>query len=171
MKERMIHQLVGALDKRDEYQEQEIHKELAFSGVLLWYLSMGLMLVMIIADTVQQSFTVYPVLLFVINMVYAGYVTMTVKRRQLDESDTMTWTEYNEKKKRLRRSSVKGGVVWMLFMLIMMEYVFPLLAGGDVAFTAVSVLIWAVSAAVFASLLYFYAIARLNKPEEEDEQK
>lgn len=168
MKKRMIHQLVGAMDERDEYQQREIDRELAFSGVLLWYLSMGLMLIMIIADTAQQSFTVYPVLLFVINMVYAGYVTVSIKRKQLDESDTLNWREYEEKKKKLRSSSVKGGAVWMLFMLIMMEYVLPVLGGGEVALTGVRFMIWGMAAVVFAGLFYLFAVSRLNKPEEED---
>lgn len=171
MKERMIHQLVGALDERDEYQRKEIHRELAFSGVLLWYLSMGLMVAMIIADAARQTFTLYPILLFVMNMVYAGYVTVSVKRRQLDESDTVTWEEYESKKQKLRHSSVKGGGVWMLFMLIMMEYVLPVLGGGEAALTAVSFLIWGVAAVVFAGLLYLYAVSRLNKPQEEDDEQ
>ncbi|MEK4129411.1 hypothetical protein NYE67_06995 [Solibacillus sp. FSL W8-0474] len=34
-KENIINKFIGAYDERDEYQKQEIYKEIAFSGIIL----------------------------------------------------------------------------------------------------------------------------------------
>lgn len=168
MKDKLLNQMVGAMDERDEYQKQEIHKEMAFSGIILWYLSMALMLFMVVWDTMQQAFTLYPVLLFVINMVYAGYMMVAVKKKQLDESDCATWDEYEEKKKKLKSSAIKGGIVWVLFMLIAMEYMLPVIGGNEVSLSIGSFVVWGVAGAVFSILYYGFSKSRLNKPIEEE---
>ena len=42
MKTKIFNHFIGAIDARDEYQQQEIYKELAFTGILLYYVTMTL---------------------------------------------------------------------------------------------------------------------------------
>ncbi|MDV2582383.1 hypothetical protein [Alkalibacillus haloalkaliphilus] len=55
MKNKVINHFVGTLDNRDECQQQEIYKELAFSGIILWYLTMLSMFVSLVIDTMQNT--------------------------------------------------------------------------------------------------------------------
>ena len=81
MKNKLLNHFIGVMDDRDEYQQQEIYKELAFSGMLLWSLSMLLMLVSIVIDTIQNTISFSTPALLMINMIYAFYITIRLLKR------------------------------------------------------------------------------------------
>ncbi|MEH7456950.1 hypothetical protein V7183_06825, partial [Bacillus sp. JJ1127] len=57
-KEKLYTNFIGTISERDEYQKQEINKELAIAGVGLWYLNMLAMLIMLIVDTMNNTMSI-----------------------------------------------------------------------------------------------------------------
>ncbi|GGN53549.1 DUF3278 domain-containing protein [Oceanobacillus indicireducens] len=163
MRNKLINRFIGAIDDRDEYQQQEIYKELALSGMLLWYLTMLLMVVGLIVDTIHNKLSFLTPALFIINMVYAGIIMSRLRKKQLDDTDCASIEEYEEKKKRLKKSSTFGGVLWGLFMLIFMQYVFPYLSTGEIDVSWLKVLIWGIGGIFFGSMMYWFSKSKLQK--------
>ncbi|MGX1724965.1 hypothetical protein [Bacillus haynesii] len=84
MKNQVLNRFIGAVDDRDEYQRYEIYKELAFSGVLLWYLSMLLMFISLIIDTIQNTLSFATPSLFMINMIYGAMIIIKMRKKHHD---------------------------------------------------------------------------------------
>ncbi|RPF50654.1 DUF3278 domain-containing protein [Aquisalibacillus elongatus] len=163
MKQKLLKQFIGVLDDRDEYQKHEIYKELAFSGIVLWYLSMTLMFVSLVMDTMSNQISLVTVLLFLVNMVYAFMITIRIRKKGLDETDCESEEEYINKIKQLKKSSTLAGVFWGLTMLVLMDYIFPYISTGNITFNAVNLVTWALGGSVFGAVFYFVSKSRLKK--------
>ncbi|MFD3448849.1 DUF3278 domain-containing protein [Microbacteriaceae bacterium 4G12] len=162
-KEHMYNRFIGALSERDEYQKQEINKELAFSGMMLWYLSMLAMFVMLIIDTIHNTISVGTILIFLINMVYAGYLMGKIEKKKLNDTECTTEEEYLEKKKLLQKQSSKAGVLWGFQMFILMSYIFPYLRSGKVSISLFDVIIWSCGGIFFGGAIYVVGLFNLKK--------
>lgn len=68
------------LDDRDEYQRNEIYEELAFSGILLWFLTTLLMVISFVMDVFQNSLSFTTIALIIINMVYVIIITIRLRK-------------------------------------------------------------------------------------------
>ncbi|SET74291.1 Protein of unknown function [Salinibacillus kushneri] len=163
MREKLLNHFIGAVDNRDEYQQHEIYKELAFSGILLWYLSMLLMFVSLILDTIHNQFSLMTLLLFIINMVYATLIMTRLRKRQLDETDCASIEEYRDKRKRIKKSSILAGIQWGLFMFFIMQYLFPYLSTGEIVVNWVQTVIWGIGGILYGTLLYQISKSKLKK--------
>ncbi|MGY0694570.1 DUF3278 domain-containing protein [Virgibacillus sp. FSP13] len=163
MKSKLLNRFIGALDERDEYQQQEIYKELAFSGMLLWCLTMLLMLISLVTDTIHNKLSFVTPSLFLINMVYAIFILVRLRKKHLDDTDCASIEEYEDKKKRLRKSSALAGILWGLFMLIMMQYLFPYLSTGEIDVSWQNILIWGIAGIFFGTALYWISKSKLKK--------
>ncbi|SDB82707.1 Protein of unknown function [Pelagirhabdus alkalitolerans] len=163
MKDKILNRFIGAVDERDEYQTQEIHKELAATGVLLWYLTMILMVTSLIVDTVQNTLSWITPALLLINMAYALTVTVRVRKKHLDETDCVTKAEYEEKKRQMKKQSILAGIQWGFFMLVFMEYILPYLSAGDPNLNAFSIMTWLFGGIVFGAVMYKMSKSSLQK--------
>lgn len=163
MKNKIINHFIGAIDNRNEYQQQEIYKELAFSGILLWYLTMSLMFISLIIDTIQNTLSLATPLLLVINMIYAIIVMIRIRKKHLDETDCASIEEYEEKRKQLKKASSLAGIQWGLFMLILMEYVSPYLSTGEIDVRWWGILTWALGGMFFGMIMYWLSKSKLKK--------
>lgn len=163
MKDKLLKRFIGAIDDRDEYQLQEIHKELAFSGIFLWCMTMLVMFASLVVDTVQNTLTFITVALFIVNMIYAIRIVAKLRKKHLDGTDCATIEEYREKKKQLRKQSTIAGVAWAVTMLILMQYVFPYLSTGEIDASWQKILIWVIAGIFFGATLYWFAKSKLQK--------
>jgi len=161
MKNKLLTTFIGTIDNRDEYQQQEIYKELALSGMLLWTLSMLVMFINLIIDTMHQTLSFSTTALLIINMVYAVTISARVRKKHLDSTDCASLEEYQQKKKQLKKSSTIAGVFWGIFMLIMMQYVFPYLATGEIDVGWQHVLLWGAAGIFFGLALYWFSKSKL----------
>ena len=80
-KERVYNSFVGTMSERDEYQKQEINKELSVAGIGLWWLNMLIMLIMLLIDTMNHTISIGTILIFLSNMIYANYLTFKFKKK------------------------------------------------------------------------------------------
>ncbi|QXE02422.1 DUF3278 domain-containing protein [Terribacillus sp. DMT04] len=162
MKNKILNHFVGVMDDRDEYQQQEIHKELAFSGILLWCLSILVMFVALVVDTVKDSVSFTTVCLFIINMVYAGLMTTRIRKKSLDETDCVTEEEYEERKARLKKSATFMGIFWGGAMLVTMDYIFPFFSNEEVDISWGSIA-WVIGGIFFGMTMYSFSKMKLKK--------
>ncbi|MEN1968429.1 DUF3278 domain-containing protein [Lentibacillus sp. N15] len=163
MRNKILKRFIGAIDDRDEYQLQEIHKELAFSGILLWGLTLILMFISLVIDTIHNTLTFITPALLIVNMVYAIKVVSKLRKKNLDDIDCATMEEYKEKKKGLKKSSTIAGVAWGITMLIFMQYIFPYLSVGEIDVSWWNVLIWAFAGVFFGIATYWLSRSKLRK--------
>lgn len=163
MKDQLLNRFIGVLDDRDEYQRYEIYKELAFSGIMLWYLSMFLMFISLIIDTIHNTLSFATPSLLLINMVYALMTVIKIRKKQLDETDCASVEEYEEKKKQLKKASSLAGFQWGLFMLVFMEYVSPYLSTGEIDVSWWNILIWLLGGLFFGMTMYGVSKSKLQK--------
>ena len=169
MKENIINKFIGAFDERDEYQKQEIYKELAFSGIIFYYMSMFLMVISLIIDTFKNELSLITPILVMINIGYSGYIAFRLNKKQLDISYCMTSEEYNIKKAKLRRSSVSVGIQWGFWMIIMMEYILPFIGGEALSLSWFNMMIWLIGGLLLGVFLYFVSKSKLKKRYDEIE--
>ncbi|AYV70165.1 DUF3278 domain-containing protein [Bacillus circulans] len=163
MRNKILNRFIGVYDDRDEYQLYEIHKELAFSGIMLWYLTTLLMIISLIIDTIHHTLSFATPSLFIVNMIYAILTLIKIRKKQLDETDCASIEEYEEKKKQLKKSSFLAGIQWGLSMLILMEYVFPYLSTGELNLEWWNVLIWLLGGMLFGMTMYLFSKSKLQK--------
>lgn len=162
-KEKVYTTFIGAMSERDEYQKQEINKELAFAGVGLWYLSMLAMFIMLIIDTMNQTISAGTIIIFSINMIYVYYVMFKLKKGNLNETECGTLEEFLAKKKLLKISSVKVGILWGLQMFFLMSYVFPYLGSEKISVSSFDVFVWSGAGLFFGLCMYGFAVLNLKK--------
>jgi len=163
MRDKLLNRFIGVMDDRDEYQQQEIFKVLSFSGMLLWVMTLTLMMVCLIADAINDELSVGTVGLLIINMVYASYTLIQLRRKQLDGMDCETEEEYLLKKKRLRKSSTFAGLQWGILMFIMMQYILPYINEGTLDVSWTTFIIWMVAGILFGLFTYWLSKSRLKK--------
>lgn len=163
MRNKILNRFIGVQDDRDEYQLYEIHKELAFSGIMLWYLTILLMTISLIIDTIYNTLSFATPSLFIVNMIYAILTLIKIRKKQLDETDCASIEEYDKKKKQLKKSSFIAGIQWGLSMLILMEYVFPYLSTGKLNLEWWNVLIWLSGGMLFGITMYWFSKSKLQK--------
>ncbi|MFP7494390.1 DUF3278 domain-containing protein [Terribacillus saccharophilus] len=162
MKDKILNHFIGVMDNRDEYQKQEIHKELAFSGILLWCLTMLVMLVSLINDTIQSDVSLVTVCLFIINMVYAAIITTRIRKKHLDETDCMTQEEYEQKKCQIKKSTAFIGIIWGTAMFITNDYILPFLSKEEVSIGWESI-VWVCGGVFFGMTMYAFSKMKLKK--------
>ncbi|RCW63078.1 hypothetical protein [Saliterribacillus persicus] len=163
MKNQVLNRFIGVVDDRDEYQRYEIYKQLAYSGILLWYLSMLLMFINLIIDTIQNTLSFATPSLFIINMGYAIMAIVKIRKKDLDEIDCASTEEYIEKKKALKKASSLAGFQFGLFMLIFIEFVSPYLVAGEIDVRWWNILIWIFSGLFFGIIMYWFSKSKLQK--------
>lgn len=163
MNKKLLNLFIGAIDERDEYQQQEIYKEFAFSGIVLWFFTMLLMFLSIVLDTIHDQLSFITLSLLAINMLYAIYVTRRLQKKQLHSTDCASLEEYKEKKKRLKKSSALAGSLWSIFMVIVMQYLFPYLSTGEINVSWANILTWFVAGGAFSVALYWFSKSKLIK--------
>lgn len=170
MKENIINKFIGAYDERDEYQKQEIYKELAFSGIIFYYMSMLLMVISLIIDTYNNEMSLITPILVVLNIGYSAYIAFRLNKKQVDISDCATSEEYNIKKAKLRRSSIIVGIQWGFWMIVMMEYILPFIGGGGgLSFSWFNMMIWFIGGLLLSVFIYYVARSKLKKRYDEME--
>lgn len=163
MKNKVLNRFIGAMDDRDEYQLSEIYKELAFSGIVLWYLTTLLMFISLIIDTIQNTLSFGTIALLILNMTYAILTVIKLRRKQLDDTDCASIEEYEEKKKQLKKAMSLAGVQWGLFMLVFMEYVSPYLSTGEINVEWWNIVIWLLGGVGFGLSMYWFSKSKLQK--------
>lgn len=89
-KERVYNSFVGTMSERDEYQKQEINKELSVAGIGLWWLNMLVMLIMLLVDTMNHTISIGTILVFLSNMIYANYLAFKFKKKGLSDTECAT---------------------------------------------------------------------------------
>ena len=163
MNNKLLNRFIGNLDDRDEYQKQEIYKELAFWGVLLWTSTMLLMFASFIADTIRNSLSFITIALLIINMLYAGILTIRLRKNHLDETDCATMEEYEIKKRRLRKSSLLAGSVFGILLIFFNLYLFPYLSSGTIEFSLFTLSVSVITAIGYGMAMYYVAKSKLKK--------
>ncbi|MDF9625522.1 DUF3278 domain-containing protein, partial [Bacillus cereus] len=104
-KERVYNSFVGTLSERDEYQKQEINKELSVAGIGLWWLNMLVMLIMLLVDTMNHTISIGTIFIFLSNMIYANYLVFKFKKKGLSDTECATKEEYLQHKKKCNYSA------------------------------------------------------------------
>lgn len=163
MKNKLLNRFIGVIEDRDEYQQGEIHKELAFSGMLLWILTMLLMSICLVIDTIHDRLSFETLSLLIINMIYAIYIVVRLRKKHLYDTDCASLAEYEEKKRWLKKSSILAGVLWGFFMLIFMQYLLPYSSTSEIDVSWPKILIWIVVAALFGTILYWFSKSKLKR--------
>ena len=168
MKESTLNKFIGAFDERDEYQKQEIYKELALSGIIFYYLSMLLMLVSLIIDTFNNEMSIITPILIILNIGYSGYIGYRLSKKKLDTSDCATPEEYERKKAELKRSCLMAGIQWGLWMIVMMEYILPFIGGERLSISWIGILAWSIGGIAFGVFLYLISKSKLQKQYDQE---
>ena len=163
MKNQIFNHFIGAIDARDEYQQQEIYKELAFTGILLYYMTMALMMISLINDLVQQTFSIMTPILLVVNIGYSALIMKRLNKKEWMATDCATPEEYELNVRKLKRSSTFAGISWGLAMLLWMEYLMPLISREEVSFSWIGVISWGIGGVFFGVAIYFVSKSRLEK--------
>lgn len=163
MKHQIFNHFIGAIDERDEYQQQEIYKELAFTGILLYYMTMLLMMISFIIDLVQQTFSIMSPVLLVVNIVYSYLIMIRLNKKEWMVTDCATPEEYEMNVRKLKRSSTLAGINWGLLMLLWMEYLMPFISREEIMFSWIDLVIWTIGGAVFGVAMYYFAKSKLEK--------
>ncbi|MEK4532145.1 hypothetical protein [Solibacillus sp. FSL K6-1554] len=163
MKNQIFNHFIGAIDTRDEYQQQEIYKELAFTGILLYYVTIVLMMVSLITDLVQQTVSIMTPILLIVNIGYSILIMKRINKKEWMATDCATPEEYEINVRRLKRSSTFGGISWGLMMLLFMEYLMPLISREEISFSWIGVISWGIGGALFGTAIYYISKSKLVK--------
>lgn len=163
MKNKFVKRFIGTIEDRDEYQLKEIYKELAFSGILLWYLTLLLMFISLIIDTVNNTLNFLTIALLFVNLIYTINITSNLRKNRLSDTDCVTIEEYKNKKKQLKKSSTIAGIMWGIFMLVFMQYLLPFLSYGSIDISWFKVLLWVIAALVFGTIIYWNSVSKIQK--------
>lgn len=163
MKNKFLKYFINTVDDRDEYQLREIYKELAFSGILLWYLTLLIMFISLIIDTINNTLNFSTIALFLLVIIYSVNIVLRLRKKRLDDTDCASLEEYKYKKGKLRKKSTIAGITWGIFMFIMMQYIFPFLSYGSINVNWWDVLIWGVAGLAFGTIIYWSSVSKLQK--------
>ena len=92
MLEKMYLRFINKVSERDEYQIQEINKEFAIAGLMLWYTNILAMFIMLVVDTINQTLSIGTIITFVVNMLYANYLMWKLKKKKLNDIESVSYT-------------------------------------------------------------------------------
>jgi purine-cytosine permease-like protein len=162
MKNKILNHFIGAIDERDEYQKQEIFKELAFSGIIMWYLAIITMGISLVMDTIHETVSPVTIFLFIVIMVYSVLITARIRKKHLDETDCMSQEEYNQKKRKLKKSTTFMGVIFGAGMFVMNDFIFPYLSNEGVSLNKGS-LSFIFGGLFFGFFMYAFSKMKLKK--------
>ncbi|HFK1463023.1 DUF3278 domain-containing protein [Bacillus sp. YAF12_1] len=162
-KERVYNSFVGTMSERDEYQKQEINKELSVAGIGLWWLNMLVMLIMLLVDTMNHTISIGTIFTFLSNMIYANYLTFKFKKKGLNETECATKEEYLQHKKKLRKAGLKAGVLWGFQMFVFMNYILPYVGSEEISISLFDVMLWGCAGGFFGTTMYLFGLWNLKK--------
>jgi uncharacterized membrane protein YqjE len=154
---------IGEMNKRDEYQLQEMNKELAVAGMVLYRMNMIAMFIMLIIDTSNNTLSSGTIVLLCINLLYSIYTVVVTRKNNLMDMECVIEEEYRGKRKELRKSSVKASVSWGLYMFIFMCYVSPYLSTGEIDVSSFDAILWACGGGFFGLSMYIFGMWHLKK--------
>ncbi|MEK5447620.1 DUF3278 domain-containing protein [Paenibacillus sp. FSL R7-0331] len=155
LEKRMLKPFVGYLEERDEYQQGEIHKILASACMHAFYVTTALMLISLIVDTINGTFTFGTIALFIVNQFVAYYIQIRLKKTGIAETEYDAEADYERTILRLKKKFIFAGAQWGFTMLILMEFLLPALAGEKLEIHLFSILIWLLAGAAFGICTYF----------------
>lgn len=161
--EKMYLRFINKVSERDEYQIQEINKEFAIAGLMLWYANILAMFIMLVVDTINHTLSIGTIINFVVNMLYANYLMWKLKKNRLNDIECSTEEEFLKKKKQIKKSSIKAGLLWTFEMFILMCYVFPYLSSGKISVSLSDIIIWICAGLFFGSSMYVISSFNLKK--------
>lgn len=156
LEEKLFKHYIGYLDERDEYQQSVIYKTIAKVNMYSFYLISILMIGSLIFDSVNHRITFGTVALFFIQQFNAYYILIKLRKNGVDETEFYDNTTYLLQLKKFKKQSVMAGTQWGLFMLIMMDYIFPVLEGEQIRIDLISVIIWIFGGAFFGGAMYLF---------------
>lgn len=164
MKDQILNRFVGTMSDRDEYQKQEIYKELAYSGILLYWLCIFLMFICLLVDTYHHTLSVGTIGLLVIVMGYSVVFLQRIRKKQLDITEFTSEEEYKAAVGKLLKNSIKGGLLWGIQMFILMQYILPYIADGEIKPSWYTFLIFVVfGSTFFGGAIYLLAKSKMKK--------
>lgn len=163
LEEKLFKHYIGYLDERDEYQQSVIYKTLAKVNMYSFYLISLLMMVSLIFDSVNHRFTFGTVALFFIQQFNAYYISIKLRKSGVDTTEFDDNTTYLIQLKKLKKQSIMAGTQWGIWMLIMMDYIFPVLEGEKIEGGLISVIIWTCGGAFFGGAMYLFGKLKLTK--------
>jgi hypothetical protein len=163
LEEKLFKHYIGYLDERDEYQQSVIYKTLAKVNMYSFYLISILMMGSLVFDSVNHRFTFGTVALFFIQQFNAYYISIKLRKSGVDETEFYDNTTYLLQLKKLKKQAVMAGTQWGLWMLIMMDYIFPALEGEQIRIDLISVIIWICGGAFFGGAMYLFGKLKITK--------
>ena len=95
---------------------------------------MALMVISLINDLVQQTFSIMTPILLVVNIGYSALIMKRLNKKEWMATDRATPEEYEMNVHKLKRSSTLAGISWGLMMLLWMEYLMPLISREEISF-------------------------------------
>ncbi|KUP26412.1 hypothetical protein [Paenibacillus sp. DMB5] len=90
----MLKPFIGYLEERDEYQQGEIHKILAGACMYAFFLTTGLMLISLVIDTLNHSFTFGTVALFLVNQFLSYFIMFRLRKTGIAETEFEIEADY-----------------------------------------------------------------------------
>lgn len=163
LEEKLFKHYIGYLDERDEYQKSIIYNTLAKVNMYSFYLISILMMGSLIFDSINHQFTFGTFALFFIQQFNAYYIFIKIRKSGVDTTEFYDNTTYILQLKRLKKQSMMAGIQWGLWMLIMMEYIFPVLEGEKIEVGLISFVIWTCGGAFFGGTMYLFGKLKLKK--------
>lgn len=163
----MLKHFVGYIEDRDEYQQGVINKVLAKACMYIFFLTTILMLISLIIDTMNHTFTFGTIALLIVQQFVSYYVFTKLKKAGITDSEYDIEADYKIKINQLKRGCLIAGAQWGFIMLVLMEFLLPTLAGEEVRLDLVSCGIWIVAGGVFGTVLYFMQRKNIKMVKEE----
>lgn len=163
LEEKLFNRYIGFIDERDEYQKSVIYKTLAKLNMYSFYLISILMLISLIFDTISHRFTFGTFALFFIQQFNAYYILIKLRKSGVDITEVYDNITYLKQLKRLKKQSIIAGIQWAFFMIIMNNYIFPMISSGDIIVNTKSVVIWSLGGLFFGVVIYFLGKGKLKK--------
>ncbi|MFC6653480.1 DUF3278 domain-containing protein [Paenibacillus rhizoplanae] len=163
MEKRMLKPFVGYMEERDEYQRGEIHRVLAGACMHALYLTSGLMLISLIMDTIHHTFTFGTMALFIVQQFVAYYILIRLRKTGVAETEYDIDADYEKTIKALKKKFFLAGAQWGFTMLVLMEFLFPALAGEKIEIHLFNILVWCIMGAAFGIITYFLQKRNIKK--------
>lgn len=163
IKKQLYNNFIGAIDDRDEYQKQEINRELAVAGMGLFSFVIIFMFILLIIDTINNTLSVGTIGLFVIIYLYSLYIIIKLRKNKLNDTECSSEQNYKLMKKSLKKQGVKAGFMWGFFMLVTNTYLLPFLDTGNSNASWFDFILWSVMGSLFGIIMYLFAISKLQK--------